>query len=216
MSSASVAATFFICAEVTMSTLCLFALLSLAAPGDVAHTAPAVLAYQEEHPDHAHAHDHAHDHAEHFDEAVMDGPIPARRTKLRWMIEALGIRYVLLIPGSGLFAFIGSLAVVLLCKRPASIAAFLPFVALPFLIGLFGFFDGLITMFSIVADSTRTPKPAEYAGGMSMALFTPFAGMLVAAPAFFVTSIGLFLRTLMQRELNEVGVEGLEPSTCVL
>lgn len=51
------------------------------------------------------------------------------------------------------------------------------------LVGLLGTVDGMVGSFSTIARSTTTPKPAELAVGISMALVTTLAGLVLAIPA---------------------------------
>ena len=76
------------------------------------------------------------------------------------------------------------------------------------MIGLFGTVHGMITSFSVIANSPVTPQPAELAGGISTALFTTLIGLAIAIPAIAAYSI---LRNRVARLVLEVGVvsEGL-------
>ncbi len=50
------------------------------------------------------------------------------------------------------------------------------------LLGLFGTVAGMIQTFNVIAASEVTPKPADLAEGISMALVTTYMGLLVAIP----------------------------------
>ena len=126
--------------------------------------------------------------------AQMDAPVG--RSRLAWMFEALGPFYGLVLPASGLAIFIGALLVVALSRRPAVIAAFLVFLPLPLLIGIFGSIQGFIASYSVVAMSPVTPKPSDVAQGISTGLFSSLVGLMATFPAYFVLAIGLFLRTV--------------------
>jgi uncharacterized membrane protein len=65
-----------------------------------------------------------------------------------WMFQALGPSYGILLPLVGLIVFLVGLAVVFMNRRTAVIAAYLPFVALPALIGIFGVVHGMIASMS--------------------------------------------------------------------
>jgi hypothetical protein len=116
---------------------------------------------------------------------------------LQWMYYSLGPFYLLLLCGSGFLVFAGALAVVALSKRPAVIAAYLVFVPLPLLIGVFATFDGFISAFAVVATASAQPKPSEVAEGISTGLFSMWFGLGAMFPGYFVTSVGLFVRTLL-------------------
>lgn len=121
---------------------------------------------------------------------------PARTSHLAWAFKSLGLCYGTMIPLTGLLLFVGAVAVVALARRPAVIAAYLVFLPLPLLIGVFGTIQGLIASFSVLAHSGSAAKPAELAEGYSTALFTALFGVLVTFPSFLVLAAGLFLRTL--------------------
>ena len=50
------------------------------------------------------------------------------------------------------------------------------------MLGLFGTVAGMIGTFTVIATAPVQPKPAQLAGGISMALTTTFMGLLVAIP----------------------------------
>lgn len=76
------------------------------------------------------------------------------------------------------------------------------------MIGLFGTVDGMIRSFRVIATSETAPKPKELADGISSALFTTLAGLMVAIPAIAVFTI---LKNRASRMTLEVGIlsEGL-------
>ena len=71
------------------------------------------------------------------------------------------------------------------------------------MIGLLGTIDGMIRSFSVIAASTATPKPADLAGGISVAMVTTMMGLVVAIPAIVIYSL---LRNRYQRLVYEVGM----------
>jgi len=123
-------------------------------------------------------------------------PYEQQQSFLSWMFRAMGPLYGLLIPMAGLAIFAAACLVVASNRRPAVIAAFLVFLPLPLMIGLFGTLHGFISSFTVMATAGSTPKPSELAEGIAMGLFTAFVGLLVTFPSYFVLAFGLFLRTL--------------------
>ncbi len=121
---------------------------------------------------------------------------PVQVSYLAWMYQALGIFYALVLPLTGMLLFIGACLVVAMNRRPAVIAAYLVFLPLPLLIGLFGSIQGAISAYSVIAVSSASPDPAEIAAGISTALFSTLVGFIVSFPAYFVTAIGLFFRAV--------------------
>jgi hypothetical protein len=109
-----------------------------------------------------------------------------------WM--ALGPFYTLALLGSGLLLFVGAVLVVLL-GRPPVIAAYLALVPIPFLIGLYGVFDGMIASFRILATSSEAPRPSEVAVGISTSLVTGLLGTGAIIPSLFVLGLGLLIKT---------------------
>ncbi|MEQ8785716.1 MAG: MotA/TolQ/ExbB proton channel family protein [Pirellulaceae bacterium] len=127
---------------------------------------------------------------------AQDAEMRTERSLLTWMLEALGLFYGVLLPLAGLAVFVGACLVVAMNRRPSVIAAYLVFVPLPFLIGIFGTFDGFIRSFSVIAQANGTPGIVPISQGISTGLFTSLIGMLVMFPSYFVVAIGLFLRTV--------------------
>ena len=56
------------------------------------------------------------------------------------------------------------------------------------MIGLLGTVQGMISSFSVIANSSATPKPKELAEGISTALFTTMVGLAIAIPAIASTT----------------------------
>lgn len=140
------------------------------------------------------------------DQAMNEIPMETtfqQQSFLSWMFSALGPFYGLLIPLTGFALFIGACCVVGLNRRPAVVAAFLVFLPLPLMIGLFGSVHGFISSLSIIATAGSTPRPSEIAEGISMGLFTTLVGLLVTFPSFFVLAFGLFFRTLMDKSAEK-------------
>ena len=76
------------------------------------------------------------------------------------------------------------------------------------MIGLMGTVQGMISSFSVIANSTQTPKASDLAEGISTALFTTLVGLGIAIPAIAAYNI---LRNRVARLVLEVGIlsEGL-------
>jgi hypothetical protein len=125
---------------------------------------------------------------------------PVQRSLLVWMYEALGPFYLLVLPLSGFLVFLGACLVVALSRRPAVVAAYLVFLPLPLLIGVYGTVQGFIASLSVIATAAGSPQPAEVAEGVSTGLFTSVVGLTVTFPSYFVLAIGLFLRTVFRRD----------------
>jgi biopolymer transport protein ExbB len=62
------------------------------------------------------------------------------------------------------------------------------------MVGLLGTVDGMVASFQVIAESDTQPKPAELAGGISMALVTTLVGLWLAIPA--VAFFGFFRNRL--------------------
>lgn len=130
---------------------------------------------------------------------MEDIAMEPQRSYLSWMFSAMGPFYGLLIPFVGFILFIGACLVVGANRRPAVIAAFLVFLPLPMMIGLFGSLQGFIASLLIMASAGTAPKPSELAEGVSMGLFTTLVGLLVTFPGYLVLAFGLFFRTLAHK-----------------
>lgn len=71
------------------------------------------------------------------------------------------------------------------------------------MIGLLGTVQGMISSFSVIANSPATPKPKELAQGISTALFTTLVGLAIAIPAIALYNI---LKNRISRLVLEVGI----------
>jgi biopolymer transport protein ExbB len=69
--------------------------------------------------------------------------------------------------------------------------------------GLLGTVHGMVDAFSVIAQSTVTPKPAELAQGIMTALVTTLVGLWLAIPAICAFNI---LRNFTNRHVLEVGI----------
>jgi len=71
------------------------------------------------------------------------------------------------------------------------------------MVGLLGTVDGMVGSFTVIAESDTTPKPSELATGISMALVTTLAGLIIAIPAIGVFNI---LKNRIARLMLETGM----------
>ena len=76
------------------------------------------------------------------------------------------------------------------------------------MLGLLGTVQGMIDAFSVIASSDASPKPKDLAAGISTAMVTTLAGLIVCIPAMIAYSM---FKNRMSRLVLEVGVvsEGL-------
>jgi len=145
---------------------------------------PQIAAAQDE-PAHAHDAGFAHEYEE----------MPRQQSMLMWTFNSLGWRYTLTLPLAGLVSFV--LALILVIRGgPYAGPALLLVVLIPLLVGVLGFFDGMIVSFNVMATSQTAPKPSEIADGISTSLVTPAVGMFLMAPAYLVAMGGLIVRAL--------------------
>lgn len=112
-----------------------------------------------------------------------------------WMVRALGL-FALLLPLAGIVCFVLTLLVVLRGNGPFAAAALLLIVSIPLLIGFFGFLQGALTSFQVIATSIRAPQPYEVADGIACGLFSPILGLFVSTPSLLAAGIGSLVRAL--------------------
>jgi biopolymer transport protein ExbB len=76
------------------------------------------------------------------------------------------------------------------------------------MVGLLGTVHGMISSFSVIANSPTTPKASDLAKGISTALFTTLIGLMIAIPAVAFYNI---MKNQVSRLVLEVGIvsEGL-------
>lgn len=124
----------------------------------------------------------------------------APQSFVSWIISALGLGYLVLIPSAAIIAFVIALIVVIRGRGPMAAAALVLVTPAPFLIGLIGALEGVISSYSIIATSAATPRPSELAQGISMALVAPLTGLLLMTPALVVAAFGAFYRSISDDE----------------
>lgn len=127
---------------------------------------------------------------------------PAKKSYLMWAFESMGIFYSLVLPAAGLAVFLGAILVVALNRRPGVIAAYLVFLPLPLLIGVFGSVHGLIFSLSAISSSGSDLPARVLVAAWPSALFTTYFALLVSFPSYFIVAIGLFVRAILWRPEN--------------
>lgn len=75
------------------------------------------------------------------------------------------------------------------------------------LLGLLGTIQGLINAFDAVANASAEAKSSLLAGGISIAMYTTFAGLLVAIPTLVLQSVILARATQILDEVDEHGLK---------
>jgi hypothetical protein len=125
----------------------------------------------------------------------MDATAPQQQSFLLWLYQSLGLMY------SGLFflsAVIGLILVLVLLVRgkgPMAAVCLLFVVHLPVVIGVLGAVQGMISMYSVLAASNATPKPADLAQGISTSLVTVLVGSLLTLGFYMLAIPGTLLRS---------------------
>lgn len=164
----------------------------------------SVVSGQEERPTHEHdpAGEHGHmvegEHGHGFEGGAMaeDYPPAQRQSFLIWLISSLGWRYTLLLPVSAIASLVLTAVLVIAGKGRATGAAMVFVVAIPFLVGLFGTFEGLMASFMVIAHSSSSPKPSVIAEGISTSIVTLPVAMFLMIPSYLLATAGLFVRSL--------------------
>ncbi len=121
---------------------------------------------------------------------------PVQQSYLMWMYSALGIKYALLLPASAASSFVVTLLLVVRGKGAFAAAAIVLVVSLPLLVGIVGALDGTMASFAVISVSSVTPKPSEWARGVSMALVAPWLGFWLMVPTFLLATIGSAVRAI--------------------
>jgi hypothetical protein len=168
--------------------------------------ASGVVSGQEERPTHEHGpageHGHmvegAHGHGSEEGAMAEEYPPNQQQSFLIWLINSLGWRYTLLLPVSALASFVLTAVLVIAGKGRTTGAAMAFVVAIPFLIGLFGTFEGLMASFMVLAHSSSSPKPSAIAEGIGTSMVTLPVAMFLMIPSYLLATVGLFIRSLQR------------------
>jgi hypothetical protein len=122
------------------------------------------------------------------------------QSMLQFIWSGLGYLYGPLLLVSAAVALLVTLLLVFRGRGPMAAAASVLVVNVPVLIGLFGFLEGMLQGFMVIANSTTSPRPSDVAVGVSTALVTPLAGIALSAPCYLVALIGTVVRSLRSHE----------------
>jgi hypothetical protein len=115
-------------------------------------------------------------------------------------IDRLGPLYGMGILFSGIGVFVGAWLVVSLSRRPAVIASYLLFVPIPLIIGAFWFLAQLWDFSAMWSLFNTPPKSSDIFATLEYSLYGPIYGLLFTLPAYFVTSIGLFVKIVRNKQ----------------
>jgi hypothetical protein len=121
---------------------------------------------------------------------------PIQQSLLSWAFRSLGATYVILLPLVALLSFIFVVILLSRGRGPMAAASILLFVHTPLMIGLFAALQGMIASYQVIASSGSTPKPAEMAQGISMALIAPLVAILLMIPSYLAAAIGTLVRAI--------------------
>lgn len=142
----------------------------------------------------------------------MDADIvePARQSIIHFYYNALGLKYAVLLPFAALIAFVMTLLLVWRGKGSHLVPAVLVALSLPVLVGIYSFFDGLISSFQVIATATTSPKPSEWAQGISMSLVGIQVGMFLALPTYLLAIVGMVIRAVISKGRSSLTGAGHE------
>lgn len=128
---------------------------------------------------------------------------PVQMSYLRFLFQALGFRYSVLLPAVALLAFVLVLVLIIRGKGPALTGALLFLVPLPVLVGVFAAVDGMLSAFQVISMANVSPKPSEFAMGISMSLVSVFLSFLLTVPSYILATCGLIARAFSAKPDGE-------------
>ena len=108
-----------------------------------------------------------------------------------WIVESVGGLYGTLIYATGLVALLLAVTRVGTSDTPGPIAAAIPVVWLPSLIGLVTLLHGYIVMYRIIASMPSYPKPSELFYAHAICLTRLLLGLSFSIISFTILSVGL-------------------------
>jgi hypothetical protein len=134
----------------------------------------------------------------------MESSEPVRQSLLLWCYQSLGFTYSVLF----LLSLVGCffLTLLLLGRGKGAMAAthLLLVVHWPLMVGILGAIQGTISMYQVIAFSSETAKPTDYAAGISVALFSILVGILITLFLYMVTMLGLLMRSFSSESTTKV------------
>jgi hypothetical protein len=129
----------------------------------------------------------------------VNTPAPAQPFA-EWLIEALGFNAIFL-PLLGLLLVSGGLVAVIRSRNAGTLLGWLALVPWPLMLGMIGFFHGVIDSFSV--STTDAPALKDFAWGIPGALANPLCALACTLPGYVVISTGLLLRTIKDSNAND-------------
>ena len=125
---------------------------------------------------------------------------PVSSSMLSWMLSALGPVYAILLPSVALVCFVFTLLIVIRGRGPMASAALVFVVCAPLLIGGFAAIHGALDSYRVIATAATSPKPSQWAEGVSTALVAPLTALLLAMPSYVIATLGALVRSLLARD----------------
>jgi hypothetical protein len=124
---------------------------------------------------------------------------PAGESFALWLLRSLGLTgFLTLLVGAAIF--VGACLVVFRTRRPAVIASYLVFLLLPWLLAILGALKGSVASFPVIAAAGLELKQSQIFGGLAQVLLLLLVALVVTLPSYLVIAIGLFVRTLRDRQ----------------
>lgn len=127
----------------------------------------------------------------------MEDPAPVQQSMIVWYVRSLGLVNSVLLPLAAMICCLVALFIVVRGKGSLAGAALVLVVHVPFMIGLYAAFGGLINVFAVIAMSANPVKPSELAEGFSTSVVAPQVALLLTVPLYAVAIFGSLIRSLV-------------------
>jgi hypothetical protein len=114
---------------------------------------------------------------------------------ISWLANSLGLLYGTLLYTSGLSAFYVACRSVQRSTRPTEVAAAIPFMFLPALIGAIGVVHGYIGLYRVLSYSGASPNPSEMFQAHSVVLVCLLVGLCFTFVSFAILSIAMIVKS---------------------
>jgi len=129
---------------------------------------------------------------------------PRRESMLLFSFNALGWRYTLAIPFFAFLAFVLALILVIRGRTWATGPATLMVVAMPMLVGVFAWIEGLMVGYLTFASSPVITRSNDLYAGYAASIVPPMVALLLSVPAYLVALVGLFLRAMTEQPTGKI------------
>ncbi len=118
------------------------------------------------------------------------------KTQLEFIVEVMATFQGIVVILAAIAVFVATVFVLIRGRGPNVGATLLALLPIPFLLSLMGLLKGLVSGFSVLAETGAELKFSEVAEGLAEELLFQFMVLLLTAPSYLIVVVALVVRSL--------------------